>query len=157
MIDDPVKHIEELLKINRDNLRRLEKQIAQHGGEMEAPIRLLSQRDEVLAEIKRLENELRQLRQRVEGVTPPEAAAPEQPGGGPPTRVDLTALHQKLNQYFDREELITLCFGLGIDYDNLRGEGKAAKARELVQYCERHGLTEKLVQACARSRPQVSW
>jgi chromosome segregation ATPase len=157
MTDNQIGHIQELLKINRDNLQRLEKQIAQHGGEMSAPLRLLSQRDDILAEIERLENELRQLRQRVASASLPEASMSERSGGETPVQADLAALHQKLNRYFNKEELRTLCFDLGIDYDSLRGEGKAAKARELVQHCERHGLTAKLIKACAQLRPHVSW
>jgi len=38
-----------------------------------------------------------------------------------------------MDQHFDAEELRTLCADLCVDYDNLQGEGKAAKARELVQ------------------------
>ena len=61
--------------------------------------------------------------------------------------VDLTELHWELSDSFDLEELRTLCFTLGIDYHNLPGEGKAAKARELVAYCERKGRTLDLLEA----------
>ena len=47
-------------------------------------------------------------------------------------------LHEALNQYFDDEELHTLCFDIGVDYDGLKGAGKAAKARELITYIEGH-------------------
>jgi hypothetical protein len=157
MTDDQANHIQVLLKINRDSLRRLEKQIALHGGEMGAPIHLLSQRDEILAEIERLEAGLRALK---DLVTDSEAAGENVP---PPTGGDLTGrgnlagLHKKIDRYFDREELRTLCFELGVDYDSLPAEGKAAKVRELVQHCERHGLTEKLLRACASLRPHVAW
>jgi hypothetical protein len=43
-----------------------------------------------------------------------------------------TDLRLILSLHFDLEEFRTLCFDLGIDFDNLRGEGKEAKARELV-------------------------
>ena len=46
-------------------------------------------------------------------------------------------LHEALNQYFDDEELHTLCFDIGVDYDGLKGAGKAAKARELITYIDR--------------------
>lgn len=39
-----------------------------------------------------------------------------------------------LNKQFDLEELRTLCFHLNLDYDNLPGEGKQGKARELISY-----------------------
>lgn len=58
-----------------------------------------------------------------------------------------------LNKHFDLEEFRMLCFTLGVDFDNLRGEGKSAKARELVVYMERRGQLDKLVAEIRRHRP----
>ena len=57
-------------------------------------------------------------------------------GGNPavnrsPDRNLLVQLREFLTEYFNEEELRTVCFDLGIDYDNLGGEGKGGKAREL--------------------------
>jgi hypothetical protein len=41
-------------------------------------------------------------------------------------------LREILSERLSLEEIRTLCFDLGIDYDNLPGEGKTAKARELM-------------------------
>jgi hypothetical protein len=41
-------------------------------------------------------------------------------------------------QYFDLEELRTLCFDLGVKFDTLPGEELGAKTRELLSYLERH-------------------
>jgi hypothetical protein len=49
-----------------------------------------------------------------------------------------------LTSSFDLEELRTLCFELDINFDDLRGEGRAAKARELVLFAHRHGKSEAL-------------
>ena len=49
---------------------------------------------------------------------------------------DASAVRQTLVKLYDLEELRTLCMDLNVDYDSLRGEGKAAKARELVLYME---------------------
>lgn len=67
---------------------------------------------------------------------------------------DLSRLHQVLQARFDREELRTLCFDLGISYDDLRGEGRSAKARELVLYMSRRpdGLA-RLRAAIEAARP----
>ena len=67
-----------------------------------------------------------------------------------PTRVDLL---DALNRLFDEEELQTLCFKLSVDYDNLRGEGKAGKARELVELAERTNRLDDLVNAVRQERP----
>jgi len=70
---------------------------------------------------------------------------------------DLVKLREGLDQHFNDSELRTLCFDSGIDYDNLPGEDKAAKARELVAHCERRGRTAELVELCRRLRPKVQW
>jgi hypothetical protein len=65
------------------------------------------------------------------------------------------ALHRLIDQHFDKEELRTLCYGLDVDYDGLRGEGKTAKARELVALMERHGRVTELETAVRRARPGI--
>jgi hypothetical protein len=50
-----------------------------------------------------------------------------------------------LQEAFDLEELRTLCFDLQIDFDSLRGEGKEAKARELILFVLRHNQSTQLV------------
>jgi hypothetical protein len=67
--------------------------------------------------------------------------------------VDSGQLHAAICQAFDDEELRTLCFSLGLDYDALRGEGRDAKARELIAYAERRGQLLDLVRAIQQARP----
>ena len=43
------------------------------------------------------------------------------------------SLYDALCNAFSEEELKTLCFFLSINYDDLQGDGKLAKARELVK------------------------
>jgi hypothetical protein len=69
----------------------------------------------------------------------------------------LIKLRQNLVDSFSDTELHDLCFDLGMDYEDLPGEGRAAKARELVAYCERRGLTPELIKKCSELRPHVSW
>lgn len=70
----------------------------------------------------------------------------------PLSPVDLRRI---LTLLFDEEELRTLCFDLNVDYDSLRGEGKAAKARELVALAERLGQLDLLEAAVRRERPDL--
>jgi len=56
---------------------------------------------------------------------------------------------------FNDSELRALCFDLNIDYENLRGQGKADKAMELVTYCERHDRVSALSQALRNLRPNA--
>jgi hypothetical protein len=64
-------------------------------------------------------------------------------------------LREFLVNHFDDSELRTLCFDLGVDYDELRGESKADKARELIAYFERRGQMHYLTGTCVMLRPDV--
>lgn len=68
---------------------------------------------------------------------------------------DPIQLRQTLTSRFDREELRTLCFDLGVDYEALPAEGKAGKARELVNYMERRERLADLVETIRRMRPDI--
>jgi len=68
---------------------------------------------------------------------------------------DLQKLRDTLLNYFNYEELLTLSYELEIDFDNLGGDSKAAKARELITYALRRGLLDQLVQAIRQARPQA--
>jgi hypothetical protein len=56
---------------------------------------------------------------------------------------------------FDLEEIKTLCFRLGINFDSLRGEGLEGKSRELVAYFQRRRQIPLLVQAVQQYRPDI--
>jgi formylglycine-generating enzyme required for sulfatase activity len=71
-------------------------------------------------------------------------------------QLDRAKLRELITVCFDKEELRTLCFDLEVYYDDLRGEGRAGKARELVAYFERRGRISELVAYCRRLRPNFS-
>jgi tetratricopeptide (TPR) repeat protein len=52
-------------------------------------------------------------------------------------------------------DLRTLCFDLGIDYDDLPGEGKSNKIRELLAYLGRRERLPDLIQFARRLRPDI--
>ena len=66
-------------------------------------------------------------------------------------------LRELIEQYFNDDELKNLCFDLHIDYDNLPGETKSAKCRELISHCQRRGSTSDLTTELKRQRKNVSW
>jgi uncharacterized protein (TIGR00725 family) len=66
-------------------------------------------------------------------------------------------LYKIIADRFNAEELRTLCFALGIDYDNLQGDGKSGKARELITYLERRNEITQLVEIGKQLRPDISW
>jgi hypothetical protein len=57
-----------------------------------------------------------------------------------------------IREKFNDSELRDLCLELGIDYESLGGEGKAAKARELVAFCVRRDRLPEL----ERTAQQIS-
>jgi hypothetical protein len=88
------------------------------------------------------------------GATP--QPSPQAPGAAPPDADSgaLDRLYHVLHTRFDQEELRTLCFKLGVNYDDLRGEGHSAKARELVLYMSRRmGGLERLRAVIQAERP----
>lgn len=75
----------------------------------------------------------------------------------PTTDIDPVRLRDLLLQAFNLDELKDLCFELDIDYDDLSGENRSAKARELVARCRRTGRLEDLLAAAERARPKLDW
>lgn len=68
---------------------------------------------------------------------------------------DRNSLLQFLVRHYTLEALKTLCFNLFVDYDNLSGDNKTAKARELILYLERKGRLEELRAVLAREQPRA--
>ncbi|MCP4538652.1 MAG: CHAT domain-containing protein [Chloroflexi bacterium] len=68
-----------------------------------------------------------------------------------------TFLRKILNERFDQGELRDLCTDLGVDHYNLPGEGTSEKARELIEYLERHNRLLDLVELGKEERTDISW
>ena len=66
-------------------------------------------------------------------------------------------VYELLIEHFNEEELKTLCFYVGEDYESLPGKGKEAKARELVHLCQRKHLFSQLKDEVIKQRPHASW
>jgi len=69
---------------------------------------------------------------------------------------NLTHLHQSIVRHYNLEELRTLCFNLGINYDDLGGEGLSAKTRELVLRLGRNKRFDKLLTTLRQNRPEIA-
>jgi hypothetical protein len=63
---------------------------------------------------------------------------------------------QKIESAFNKGQLKTLCFDMGIDYENLP-ETKEGMVRELLQYCVRQNRVNELLQICREKRPTIAW
>jgi hypothetical protein len=68
---------------------------------------------------------------------------------------DLTRLRRFVVEHYDLEDLRTLCFDLGIRYDDLGGEGTAAKARELILRMARRRRLDELLAALRKNLPEL--
>ncbi len=72
-------------------------------------------------------------------------------------RKHLVRLRQTIVERFNESDLRTLCFDLGIDYDDLGGRGKADNVRELLDYLYRRRRIRELLAKCKQERPDVDW
>jgi predicted flap endonuclease-1-like 5' DNA nuclease len=70
---------------------------------------------------------------------------------------DIACLRQKIEAFFDLEEMHTLCFDLGVNFDAISGKGIGAKSRELVKYFQKRSRLEDLFDACQQKRPKGNW
>jgi hypothetical protein len=67
-----------------------------------------------------------------------------------------TRLRWALTQYYNMEELRTLCFDLGVDYENVQRDTKDGTVRELILYFERRQLARRLLDAILVDR-EIDW
>ena len=65
--------------------------------------------------------------------------------------------HELIVAHFSNEELMQVCFNLGVFWDRLPGDTLDGKARALIEKLEREQRLYQLVGECQRMRPQVMW
>jgi len=68
---------------------------------------------------------------------------------------DRNALLDFLARHYTLDGLRTLCFNLFVDFDNLSGDTKNAKGRELILHLERAGRLADLEAALGRQQPRA--
>jgi hypothetical protein len=153
--------LQEQYDLLSENIQRLR---TAHAIEAGAAIRFQLEKQIEQAESERdvLEQQMDMPDEEREQTPPPGPEEGVQPGGAAPEKgaVDqayLTQLRQVLTTRFDAGELRTLCFDLGVDYDDLPGAGKASRARELVGYLARRDRIADLIRVGKRLRPDISW
>jgi len=64
----------------------------------------------------------------------------------------LTHIHRFITAHYDLEELRTLSHDLGVEYDDLPGEGRSARARELVRRLAREQGLDHLLDELRHTR-----
>ena len=71
-------------------------------------------------------------------------------------KISRREFYEAISDAFNEEELRTLCsIKLGINYDDLPGDGLAAKLRELITYFERRDRNGELIGAVSTQRPHL--
>jgi len=71
--------------------------------------------------------------------------------------MNRVSLRQILEQNFNLDDLNTICFDLGIDFEILGGDGKSAKAKAVIEHCENNGKIEELKTKIQEMRPRVDF
>lgn len=59
-----------------------------------------------------------------------------------------------ITKAFNEEELKTLCFDCGVEYEDLPSNTRSGKARELILYCQRHEWVSNLLLKLKEQRPE---
>lgn len=145
-----------LLTINRRNLRLYLKQKT-ILGETYVPPGVVNGIYEAREDIRRIKQTLRSIGVFVEDL--PEDRHLEDAGDAVRSTlaasVERQQLFEVLDQRFSDDDLRGLAFALGLDYENLPGQAKSSKARELVLYCERRNNLVRLTDEIRRTRPDI--
>lgn len=69
----------------------------------------------------------------------------------------LSTLHKQVDQYFSFSEVRTLCFNLGVDYENIPGDHRSAFVRNLIVSLAKQGRLQELIDEVRLERPRVDW
>lgn len=75
----------------------------------------------------------------------------------PENRPPLARLLQQMADYFSLEEIRTLSFGLGVNYDELPHPGLTPKIRDLIRLMTQKGRIADLHTAVSQGRPHINW
>lgn len=75
----------------------------------------------------------------------------------PPKPGFQTEIRNLILSSFNLEEFRDLCFDLGVTYDDLEGEGRSGRVRELILLMERTQRMGDLLSFCAYLRPDITW
>lgn len=155
--EEEIGNQQELLAINRRNLMHYLKQKATLGDTY-VPPGVMNGIYEARANIQRIKEVLGGMDVVIEDL--PDDRDSESPGDVDRSTLVAPVERQRLFEVLDRrfsdDDLRGLVFALGLDYENLPGQAKSNKARELVLYCERRLKLDALAAEIRRTRPDIA-
>lgn len=69
----------------------------------------------------------------------------------------LSTLHKQIDQYFSFSEVRTLCFNLGVDYENIPGDHRSAFIRNMIISLAKQNRLQELIEEVRAERGFVDW
>jgi hypothetical protein len=118
--------------------------------------RLQGKLEALLNQMSDIETQISALGAAPAGTPAPSSAQPNTPStASAASAVDRTALRNALGSRMNLSELKTLCFDLGLDYENLAGDTKTDKVVNLISYFENRQQLERLVKAVQALRSDI--
>ena len=90
-------------------------------------------------------------------VAPPPWLAVTMTVAGPATENLLVSIYHRIHDLFTAEEVSGLAFQIGLGADELGGETRSARARQLVETAYRNHRLLQLVREARRERPDAEW
>jgi hypothetical protein len=70
---------------------------------------------------------------------------------------DRNQLKELIEQYFSFDGINNLCSSLGISPDNVKGNTKREKAKNLIEHCQNRSRLPDLLEELKKERPNVPW
>lgn len=136
-----------------DDLQALREELAQDRQHQNDNIEANRER------IRRLETDVAQLKVQMETVKAwqltHQFTCPY--SGLSPLAAVRAQLQHLLARHFDLVELNSIIFDMGINGQELADGPLTARVQDLVLYCERRSMVNKLLEYCRRARPEVTW
>ena len=78
-------------------------------------------------------------------------------GSAEKERVNTRRLLKFIDKHFNDDEIRTLCMDLPVAYENLAGDTREGKIRELILDSERNGYFDKFIKNCQEDKKNISW
>ena len=73
-----------------------------------------------------------------------------------PPSLELQLVDQ-LVKAFNESEFTEVCIELGLDYENLGGQGKRGKIRDCVNHLKRRQSISEILKIVIRERQKIDW